>query len=181
MSRTGTTALTFVRSAWWALAALLAWEVRSQTPELPEGQLCPSVCTDLVLGCPVVDEPEGDAPERYVGDPYNVQWPDRTAHPLCQFGDSTINNCCACGGGFVPDSCPNGGELQLTLPSRNELQSELPESLAAGPAGEVAGAGVGPAAGAADGNERGGGLPGQARRHGRCRDPRCARPAARSR
>jgi hypothetical protein len=120
----------FARSAWWAFAALLAWEVRSQTPGLPEGQLCPSVCTDLGAGrCPAIDEPVGDAPELYVGDPYNVQWPDHDSHPLCQ-ERGNVELCCACGGGFVPDSCPDGRELQLTLPSRNETAEALPESLA---------------------------------------------------
>ena len=107
---------------WWTLAMLLAWEVRSQAPQLPEGQPCPSVCTDLENGCPPPDEPAGDAPERYVGDPHSVHWPDGAAHPLCQVGGN-LNDCCACGGGSIPDSCPQGRELQFSMPVAENVRS----------------------------------------------------------
>lgn len=115
------------QSVCWVLAVLFSWEVCSQAPELPAGQLCPTVCTDLSNGCPAPEQPAGDAPELYVGDPFGVQWPDGTAHALCQFADN-IHDCCACGGGSVPDACPAGQELQLTLP--RDTSRARPEELA---------------------------------------------------
>lgn len=109
---------------WCSLAALLAG-ARSEDPELPEGQPCPTTCTDLSSGCPRLDEPVGNAPELYVGDPYNVRWPDGAAHAQCQLGANRVD-CCVCGGGSVPDGCPEGHELQFTLRS----SGESPESVA---------------------------------------------------
>jgi hypothetical protein len=86
------------------------------------------VCTDLADGCPAPSRPPGDAPELYVGDPHQVPRPGVSSHPDCQNAGNEAD-CCACGGGTLPDSCPAGREVQLSI-RRDVFSQRTPEELA---------------------------------------------------
>lgn len=113
----------------WAVGALLLARQAGSQEQLPEGQPCPSACADLSPSCPSPDEPAGEAPERYVGDPYSVPWPGAQSDPRCAVL-FYAQNCCTCGGGSVPDGCPEGRELQLTVTGDNIAQWGQPDTAA---------------------------------------------------